>query len=68
MEIIEATNLKKQKIIDEAEEIGKEPNPEKIKELESESILKMQELAKIKEKFSIGNAKLAKEGAPNVPI
>lgn len=68
MEIIEGTNLKKQKIIDEAEEKGKDPTPEKIKELESESILKMQELAKIKEKSSIGNAKLATEGAPNVPI
>ena len=41
MEIIEGTNLKKQKIIDEAEEKGKDPTPEKIKELESESILKM---------------------------
>ena len=41
MEIIEGTNARKQKIIDEAEENGKEVSPEILKDFESESIIKM---------------------------
>lgn len=40
MEKIEGTNTIKQKIIEEAEEKNEEPSPEKLKNLETDSIIK----------------------------
>ena len=62
------TNTLKQRALDEAEREGKEVPKEDLKKFETESIVQMQDKAKLAMKTSIGNPKLAQRGVPNVPI
>ena len=68
MVVVDATNKKKQDLIDKLEKEGKEPTSDQLAEFESDSILKMQEMAKNARKSAIGNAFLVNQGAPTVAI
>ena len=64
---IEGTNTLKEKIIEEADKKNMDPDPEELKQFETESIMRMQEKAKLALKTAIGNERLAFQTS-NIPI
>ena len=66
MVVVDATNKKKQELLDKLEKEGKEPTQQQLQEFESDSVLKMQQIAQIARKSAIGNAFLVNTGAPIV--
>lgn len=62
------TNLKKEKLIEKAEKDGKQVPADKIRELETDSILEMQEKAKLSLRNVFGNSLLALHDIKNIRI